>query len=180
MHYLSTCSGSFARSSRDANFLTAKKVNITCTKRSSGYSFNIADILRSELHPSVLGLADEITQITEYTAPWIALWYIGIVTAIMEMFVFLPLTWPGVRRLNGWSALNSFASAHATTFFLLLISLDLIPLLPSFFQHVKCALHCCTPCVSTCTVLDRVLCYDLDNNVFNAGSLHACLVGMEI
>ena len=110
MHYLSTCSGSFARSSQNSNILSANKVNITCTKRSSGYSFNIADVLRSELHPSVLGLADEVTQETEYTSAWITLWYIGIVTAVLEMFVFLPLTWPGVRRLNGWSALNAFAS----------------------------------------------------------------------
>lgn len=65
VHYLSTCSGYFARSSEDENILSSNKINITCVKKNSGYSYNIAEVLRSELHPSVIGIADEVTQATE-------------------------------------------------------------------------------------------------------------------
>jgi hypothetical protein len=111
VHYLNTCSGSFQRSSKNTNVLTSNKINITCVRRNSGYVFTISDILRRELHPSVAEIADEVAQASYYTAPWIALWYIGIIGAFVEMLIFLPLTRYGTRRLNGYSALTSFVSA---------------------------------------------------------------------
>jgi hypothetical protein len=113
IHYLSTCSGFFAANDE---FLTSTKINVTCVKQKSGYVYAISNILRDELHPSVADIADEVTQASYYTAPWIALWYIGIITAIVEMFVFLPLTWYGTRRLNGYSTLVSFVGRLFSTF----------------------------------------------------------------
>ncbi|PMD13350.1 hypothetical protein NA56DRAFT_651812 [Hyaloscypha hepaticicola] len=109
-HYLSTCSGSFQPSTTNPNVLTSNKINSTCVRRNAGYAFTISNILREELHPSVVGIADEVTQASYYTASWIALWLIGIVAAVVEMFIFLPLTWYGTRRLNGYSTLVSFIS----------------------------------------------------------------------
>lgn len=110
IHYFSTCSGSFARSSENGGVQTSQKTNITCVKQTSGYSFTISDILRKELHPSVAAIADDVTQAKQYTAPWIILWYIGLISAIVEIFTFLPLTWCGTRRLNGYSTILCFIS----------------------------------------------------------------------
>ncbi|CZR66976.1 uncharacterized protein PAC_16875 [Phialocephala subalpina] len=110
IHYLSTCSGFFRPDPKNDNLLTSQWTNVTCTKKNSGYVFTISDILRHELHTGVAAIADEVMQTSYYTASWIALWYIGIVLAIVEMFIFLPLTWPGTRRLNGYSTLVSFVS----------------------------------------------------------------------
>jgi hypothetical protein len=110
LHYLSTCSGSFQPSITDPSILTSNKINITCIRRNAGYIFTISSILREELHSSVVGIADEVTQASYYTASWIALWLIGIVAAVVEMFIYLPLTWYGTRRLNGYSTLVSFVS----------------------------------------------------------------------
>jgi len=104
IHYLSNCSGSFLRNSKNINLLTSIKTNIECTRRTSGYVFTLSDILRDQLDSSVVSLADEITQVSYYTAPWIALWSIGLITATLELFL-LPLTWLGKRRLNGYSTL---------------------------------------------------------------------------
>jgi len=108
MHYLSVCSGSFEPSSEDPNFLTSNKIDIVCVKQPSGYVFSISDTLRHGIDPSVAAIADEVTQASYYTASWIALWYVGIFAAIVDMFIFLPLTWHGTRRLNGYSTLVSF------------------------------------------------------------------------
>ena len=97
MHYLSICSGFFAPS-------TSNKVNISCTHHMSGYTFNLQDTLRSELYPSVISLADDITPRTFYTTPWIALWYIGLICAVLELGLLL-WTWTGKRRLNGFGSL---------------------------------------------------------------------------
>jgi hypothetical protein len=60
--------------------------------KKSRYSYAISKILKDELYPSVIVIADEITQVSYYTALWITLWYIGIIAAIMEMFILQPLT----------------------------------------------------------------------------------------
>ncbi|KUJ10190.1 uncharacterized protein LY89DRAFT_787811 [Mollisia scopiformis] len=108
IHYLSTCSGSFAIDPT-TNLLTSMKTNITCTNQKSGYVYTLSDILRKELPSSVASLAAEITQVSYYTAPWIALWYIGLITALIEI-VILPMTWAGKRRINGYSFLVTFIS----------------------------------------------------------------------
>jgi len=110
MHYLSICSGSFQLSSADPNLLTSKKIDSTCVRKNAGYIFTISDILRRELHASVVGIADEVTQASYYTAPWIALWLTGIIAAFLELLIFLPLTWHGTRRLNGYSFLTALIS----------------------------------------------------------------------
>jgi len=111
IHYLSNCSGSFLPNSKN-NLLTSIKINIECTRRTSGYVYTLSDVLREQLDPSVISLADVISQVSYYTAPWIALWYIGLITAILEMFL-LPLTWLGKRRLNGYSTLLAAISYTA-------------------------------------------------------------------
>jgi hypothetical protein len=108
IHYLSTCSGYWERNAD--GLVNSKRVNITCVPQSSGYSYKISDVLRQGLHPSVLGIADEVTQATEYTAPWIALLYVGLILAILEMFVVLPLAWSGKMRVNQYNAHLAFFS----------------------------------------------------------------------
>jgi hypothetical protein len=110
IHYLSICSGSFQPSSADPNVLTPKKIDSTCVRKNAGYVFTISDILRQEFHPSVVGITDEVTQASYYTAPWIALWFIGIIAAFVELLIFLPLTWHGTRRLNRYSFLVALVS----------------------------------------------------------------------
>jgi hypothetical protein len=112
IHYLSTCSGFFQPSSENVNLLTSKKIDVVCVKQKPGYVFSISDTLRHELDPSVAAIADEVTQASYYTASWVALWLAGIIAATAEMFILLPLTWHGTRRLNGYSTLVSFVSRY--------------------------------------------------------------------
>ncbi|KAE8448876.1 hypothetical protein EG329_008878 [Mollisiaceae sp. DMI_Dod_QoI] len=133
IHYLSNCSGSFLQNSQNNNFLTSTKTNIECTHRTSGYVYTLSDVLREELNPSVVSLADEITQVSYYTAPWIALWYIGLITAVLEIFL-LPLTWFGRRRLNGYSTL---LSGVGPSFSCIVSSLTYIPDLVYDFPNLR-------------------------------------------
>jgi hypothetical protein len=130
IHYLSTCSGSFQPSSTDPKILTSTKVNATCVRQKAGYVFKLSDILRHELHPSVVAIADEVIQTSYYTASWFALWLVGIIAAAVEIFIFLPLTWYGTRRLNGWSALVSVVSLLNYVYQLMLTNLDFVLMFP--------------------------------------------------
>lgn len=167
-HYLSTCSGSFQPSTTNPNVLTSNKINSTCVRRNAGYAFTISNILREELHPSVVGIADEVTQASYYTASWIALWLIGIVAAVVEMFIFLPLTWYGTRRLNGYSTLVSFVSSYSSCSLSnrLLTCSDFIHLIPSRLVSCSGTFPESIPQQdsSLCALCRRVLCHVIYNN----------------
>lgn len=111
MHYLSICSGYFVPSVSDPSLLTSRKVNMTCNRQSSGYTFSLAKLLRNELKPSVKSLADQIgARAKSYdTAPWINLWYAGIVFAFLELLV-LPFTFSGERRINMYTFILALVS----------------------------------------------------------------------
>jgi len=112
MHYLSVCSGFFVPSKTDSLFLTSREVNVTCNRQSSGYTFSLSHILRDELKPSVKSLAAEFEMKAKSynTAPWINLWYAGIVFAFQELFV-LPFTFSGKRRINMYTFTLALISA---------------------------------------------------------------------
>lgn len=116
MNYLSICSGYFAPSVSDPSLLTSTKLNITCTRQPSGYTFSLAKLLRNELKPSVKSLADQIGVTTKSydTAPWISFWYAGIVFTFLELLV-LPFTIGGKSRI------------HMYTFILALVSFIISP-----------------------------------------------------
>jgi hypothetical protein len=107
MHYLRTCSGFFTASSSNPSLLTAKKIRITCTTQSAGYTFILNDLLRRELHSSVQALADTIAASKYDTQPWYSLWQVGQVTGLAAT-ISIPLTWAGTRRLNGICVMWSF------------------------------------------------------------------------
>lgn len=97
------CSGFFTPS-------TSYKTNIVCTRHISGYTFSLQDTLCSELYPTVKEVANEVSQTKYYTAPWIALWYTGLICALLELLL-LPWTWFGTRRLNGYGFLLALVSS---------------------------------------------------------------------
>lgn len=113
IHYLSICSGFYVPSESNPSLLTTSSVNVTCTRQRSGYTFWIADILRAGLKPSVQSLVeiDHFTIDTRSynTAPWVNLWYAGIVFAFLEFFL-LPFTFSGKRRLNMWAFIATLIS----------------------------------------------------------------------
>lgn len=113
VHYLSICSGFFAPSKSDPSILTRSTVNVTCVRQSSGYTFSLAGILRDGLKPSVQSLVEGIDASTKsyHTAPWINLWYAGMVFAFLEA-ALLPFTFSGERRIN----MHSFFVSLVSTF----------------------------------------------------------------
>lgn len=161
----------FSASTTNPSVLTSNKINITCVRRNAGYVFTISNILREELHPNVVGIADEVTQASYYTVSWIALWLIGIVAAVEEMFIFLPLTWYGTRRLNGYSTLVSFVCSCSSyslqnplltcSDFIHLISSRLVSCNWTFPESIS------QQDVSLCALRRRVLCHVIYNNGFN-------------
>ncbi len=184
LHYLSTCSGSFQLSTTNPNVLTSNKINITCVRRNAGYVFTISNILREELHPSVVGIADEVTQASYYTMSWIALWLMGIIAAFVEMFVFLPLTWYGTRRLNGYSTVVSFV-CFCSSFSLpnhLLTFSDFIHLISSrvFSCSWKFPESISQQDSSLYVLRRRVLCHVIYNNGFDVCCLFPDTNWMEV
>jgi hypothetical protein len=107
MHYLRTCSGSFAVSTSNPSLLTPGKINITCTTQSAGHTFILNDLLRQGLNPNVQVLAEDIPQSRYNTRPWYSMWQVGQVTGISAA-IAIPFTWAGTRRLNGYCVLWSF------------------------------------------------------------------------
>jgi hypothetical protein len=106
MHYIRNCSGFFATSGSNPSLLTPRKINITCTSQSTGYTFILNDILRDGLNPSVQALADEIPESHYDTRPYYSLWQVGQVTSIVAATT-IPSTWAGTRSRNGYCALWS-------------------------------------------------------------------------
>ena len=107
MHYLRTCSGFYAPSTSNPTLLTSTKTNITCTKQHLGYSLSVYASLQGDLKPSVQGLLQDIPAKSYNTAPWAALWIIGIMATIV-LILLLPWTFEGVRRINGYCVLCAF------------------------------------------------------------------------
>lgn len=116
LHFLSVCSGFFAPCDSDSSILTSSQVNVTCARQASGYIFSLVDILRAGLKPNVMSLADNIDAKTAtcHTAPWVNLWYAGIVFIVFGIVV-LPLTFSGRRRINKYTSLLSLVSLPPRT-----------------------------------------------------------------
>ena len=116
MHYVRSCSGFFAVSSSNPSLLTPKKINITCTTQSAGYTFILNDLLRKGLNPSVQVLATDIPESRYNTRPWYSMWQVGLVTGFSAL-IAIPFTWAGTRRMNGACVLWSFV-CHSSPFLL--------------------------------------------------------------
>jgi len=108
MHYLSICSGFFQPSTINPALLTSTRVNVSCTRQVSGYTFSLSSILKTQLQLSVQELAAEVAaNVKDYnTSSWVSLWYTGITTCFATILI-LPFTFSGTRRLN----LNAFIVA---------------------------------------------------------------------
>ena len=107
MHYVRICSGFFAVSNSNPFLLAPKKINITCSTQSAGYTFILNDVLRKGLNRSVQVLANDIPGSRYNTRPWYSMWQVGQVTGISAL-ITIPFTWAGTRRLNGYCVLWSF------------------------------------------------------------------------
>lgn len=104
MHYLSNCSGFFAPSTSNTSLLSSKKINITCTRQTSGYNFTPREVVESQLKQGVRTLADDLNNDTYKTSVWVSLWYSGIGNCVLAA---LLLPW-NFRRQANWVSSGTF------------------------------------------------------------------------
>jgi hypothetical protein len=97
MHYLSICSGFWAPSTSDPSLLTSTKIKVVCTRQTSGYTFNLSQILASELLPNVQGLLADVPITSYKTNIWTNCWYTGIGNCVLACLC-LPFAFSGKRR----------------------------------------------------------------------------------
>jgi hypothetical protein len=97
MHYFSICSGFWAPSTINPSLLTSTKINVLCTRQTSGHTFSLSQILASELLPSVRSLLADVPTKSYNTSPWSNCWYIGIADCFVACML-LPFAFSGKRR----------------------------------------------------------------------------------
>jgi hypothetical protein len=104
MHYLSNCSGFFAPSTSNRSLLSSNKINITCTRQISSYTFTPREVVASQLKQSVKALAGGLNNDTYKTGVWVSLWYSGIGNCVLTS---LLLPWNFKRQAN-WVSSGTF------------------------------------------------------------------------
>jgi hypothetical protein len=130
MHFFVICSGFFAPSAINPSLLTSARVNITCVRQSTGYTFSLSDILQADLKPGLRDLSKEVADnVKSYnTAPWVHLWITGISSCFLTILV-LPWKFVGAagrRALLPLSFLYSGACIYLSYRWPLLSKIDLV------------------------------------------------------
>lgn len=118
IHYLSNCSGFFAPSTSNPAVLSSNKVNITCKRQISGYSYNPHEVVKSQIRQEVKGLADNLDNDTYKTGVWISLWYSGIGNCVLVVFL---LPW-NFKRQREWVRSGVFWQSFVSTVMFLVTS----------------------------------------------------------
>ena len=112
MHYYSNCSGFYAPSITNPSILTSTKINVTCTRQVSGYTWNLHAVIHSTLHPSVQEIADTVSTSKYQTSTSSSLWYTGLSNAVITLLE-LPWNFMGGRPwLHYWEWWNAFVRPH--------------------------------------------------------------------
>jgi len=108
IHYFTNCSGFYLPSPTNPSLLTTTKINSTCTRQVSGYTFKLHDAIQSQLLPNVNDLAEYVSTAQHMTSTWSSLWYAGIGNGVIGGFT-LPWNFKGKRPgLNWWAFCDAF------------------------------------------------------------------------
>jgi len=99
MHYLSNCSGFFAASTTNPSLLTATKINVTCERRGSDYTFALGATLQQDINRSIRALADEAASKAKNfsTGGPVTCLFTGLSTCFATLWS-IPSTFSGRRR----------------------------------------------------------------------------------